>query len=128
MSATDILRTAADVIEQRGQLRDKSDGERSMARAVRAFNTLTGSTLSELDGWLFMSVLKMARATAGKPHLDDWVDLAGYAALGAECVERQEIEHGEKQNTIELAANSREQAIREGKQFWIDGRGRIQSV
>lgn len=89
MSAAGILRTAAEVIEQRGQLRDKPDGERSMARAVAAFNALTGKNLSELEGWLFMSVLKMARATAGKPHLDDWTDLAGYAALGAECVERE---------------------------------------
>lgn len=89
MSAADILRTAAEVIEQRGQLRDKPDGERSMARAVASFNALTGKNLSELEGWLFMSVLKMARATAGKPHLDDWTDLAGYAALGAECVERE---------------------------------------
>lgn len=88
MKANEILRQAADVIEERGQLRDKPDGERSMARAVTAFNALTGSTMSELDGWLFMSVLKIARATAGKPHLDDCTDLAGYAALAAECVAR----------------------------------------
>lgn len=89
MKANEILRQAADVIEQRGQLRDKPDGERSMARAVEAFNTLTGASITELDGWLFMSVLKIARATAGRPHLDDWTDLAGYAALGAECVAAQ---------------------------------------
>lgn len=86
--AADILRDAAAIIEERGKLRDTEQGERSMARAVAAFNTLTGHRLTEIEGWLFMSVLKMARATAGKPHLDDWTDLAGYAALGAECVDR----------------------------------------
>lgn len=89
MSAAGILRTAAEVIEQRGQLRDKPDGERSMARAVAAFNALTGLQLSELQGWQFMSVLKLARSTAGAAHLDDYTDLAGYAALAAECVERE---------------------------------------
>jgi hypothetical protein len=89
VSAADILRTAAEVIEQRGQLRDKPDGERSMARAVAAFNALTGLKLTELQGWQFMSVLKLARSTAGAAHLDDYTDLAGYAALAAECVERE---------------------------------------
>lgn len=89
MKASDYLRTAAEVIEQRGQLRDKPDGERSMERAVDAYITLNGPQMqTELDGWIFMSILKLARATAGKPHIDDWTDLAGYAALAAECVEK----------------------------------------
>lgn len=87
--AAQVLRDAAAIIEERGRVRDNEAGERSMARAVAAFNALTGRRLTELDGWLFMSVLKMARATAGKPHLDDWTDLAGYAALGAECLSRE---------------------------------------
>lgn len=85
-SAAEILRTAADVIEQRAQLRDLPNGERSMLRAVTAYNALTGATLSELDGWTFMCILKLARATAGKPHLDDFTDLAGYAALAGEGI------------------------------------------
>lgn len=31
-----------------------------------------------------MIALKTARATAGTPLVDDWTDLAGYAALGAQ--------------------------------------------
>lgn len=88
MKANEILRQAAEVIEERGKLRDKPDGERSMLRAICAFNILTGKGMSELDGWLFMSILKIARATAGAPHLDDATDLAGYAALAAECIDR----------------------------------------
>lgn len=57
-----------------------------MLRAVTAYNALTGATLSELDGWTFMCILKLARATAGKPHLDDFTDLAGYAALAGEGI------------------------------------------
>lgn len=83
----EILREAAATIEARAVLRDRPDGERSMERAVDAFNGLTGGNarLTELEGWLFMCCLKMARATAGTPHEDDFTDLAGYAALAAEC-------------------------------------------
>jgi len=87
MTATTILRTAADVIDQRAALRDTPNGERSMARAVAAYNALTGQNLTVLDGWFFMCVLKLARATAGQPHLDDYTDLAGYAALAGEAIE-----------------------------------------
>ena len=85
-TAAQILREAADVIEQRGKLRDLPSGERSMARAVKAFNALRGTSMTENDGWVFMCVLKMARATAGKPHKDDYTDLAGYAALAGEGI------------------------------------------
>ena len=60
-----------------------------MVRAVRAFNVLTGHTLSEVDGWLFMVALKMARATAGKLVPDDWIDGAAYCALALEAAERE---------------------------------------
>lgn len=90
-TADELLREAADVIAQRGQLRDIAPGERSMARAVESFNALVGGDkrLTELEGWLFMCCLKMARATAGRNHLDDFTDLAGYAALAGECITRE---------------------------------------
>lgn len=86
MNAAEILKNAAKTIEDRAALRDTPDGERSMERAVKAFNTLCGTNLTELEGWVFMCLLKLSRATAGKPHLDDYIDLAGYAALAAEAL------------------------------------------
>jgi hypothetical protein len=86
-TAADFLTEAADIIRQRAALRDTPTGERSMGRAVEAYTALRGHVLeSELDGWIFMCCLKLARSTAGDPHLDDYTDLAGYAALAAECV------------------------------------------
>ncbi len=90
--AAALLKEAASVIEQRGKQRDTPDGERSMARAVAAFNNLfdNGQGLTEQEGWLFMCCLKMARATAGQTNVDDYIDLAGYAALAAECADKGE--------------------------------------
>lgn len=85
-TAPDILRQAAQTIDDRAAERDLEQ-ERSMGRTVAAFNSLSGYNLSERDGWLFMVILKAARATStptGNP--DDYIDLAAYGALAGESV------------------------------------------
>lgn len=84
--AVDILMTAADCIDNRASQRDQPSGERSMARAVATFSALTGHDLSERDGWIFMALLKMARAQGGRHHIDDYVDGAAYLALAGESL------------------------------------------
>jgi len=87
MKAPDILSKAAQHIADRAAQRDKPEGERSMDRAVHAFNAITGHKLSERDGWLFMVQLKAARATAGAHNPDDYEDGAAYFALAGEAAE-----------------------------------------
>ena len=88
MSATQILRNAAKIMEERGKSRDSKEGERSMKRTVDAFNAATGHRLSERDGWLFMVALKMARAASTSTGLaDDYEDGAAYFALAGESVQ-----------------------------------------
>jgi hypothetical protein len=84
LTASAILRSAAQAIQDRAAARDMQ-AERSMGRTVAAFNALTGHTLSEREGWLFMVALKAARATAGAHHDDDYTDGAAYFALAGEC-------------------------------------------
>lgn len=85
MKANEILRTGVETIESRGKERDQPDGERSMKRTVKAFNAFTGLQLTEIQGWQFMICLKQARANGGGFTLDDWQDMACYAALAGEC-------------------------------------------
>lgn len=80
----DILNKAADTIDQRAQERDVEQ-ERSMKATVDAFNALTGESLTEAQGWLFMRVLKMARSENKAYREDDFVDGAAYCALQAEA-------------------------------------------
>lgn len=82
-SAPEFLRHAATLIEQRAASRDLP-AERSMKSAVEAFNALTSQSLTELQGWVFMAVLKMARAHAGALNPDDYLDGAAYMALALE--------------------------------------------
>jgi Domain of unknown function (DUF6378) len=89
MNAPDILRAGITAIGDRAVERDQPDGERTAERAARIFNAITlrrdVAALTALDGWLFMCSLKLARAQQGAFKLDDYVDLAAYAALAGEC-------------------------------------------
>ena len=85
MTSQEILTAASKAQADRAASRDLPDGERSMRRAVEAFNALEGTSLTEAQGWRFMAVLKLARATAGGFNLDDYVDGASYVALAGEA-------------------------------------------
>lgn len=88
-TAPGILQAAADAIGDRAASRDCPGGERSMSRCVRAFNAITGHQLSEVEGWHFMELLKLARSTAGAYQPDDHVDRAAYAGLAGEAAARE---------------------------------------
>lgn len=84
ITPSDMLRKSAQHIEDRASMRDCPDGERSMLKTITAFNALEGTDLTEEQGWRFMVALKYARATAGTFVIDDYEDMAAYAALAAE--------------------------------------------
>lgn len=83
-----ILSDAATTLKQRGIDYDGKGyqgGERSMEHTVEIFKAWTGIELSVENGWRFMMALKMARSMTGKPKLDTYVDMAGYAGLLGEA-------------------------------------------
>lgn len=85
-TAPQFLATAADTLEQRGKQYDQPAGERSMGKCVQAFNTITGQSLSEAEGWLLLQLLKDVRQWQ-RPgyHQDSAEDCIAYAALKAEA-------------------------------------------
>ncbi len=84
-NAPTILQKGMEAMEQRAKLRDKPDGERSMAKTIQIFNAYTGRDLTESEGWAFMVFLKMVRGKEGNFHEDDYVDGASFIALLGEC-------------------------------------------
>lgn len=88
MKAEQFLRQGADVLAERGKEYDKPEGERSMARTVAAFQAITGKSLTEAEGWLFMQVLKDVRQwqNPDRYHEDSAVDGVNYSALKAEAL------------------------------------------
>lgn len=92
MSASELLKKAAEHLKDRADTYDKPGGERSIGATVKAFNAITGDGLmsSEERGWLFMAILKMVRSQQGSYKADNYEDLAAYGALMGEaaCYER----------------------------------------
>lgn len=87
IKAYDICQQAIDTMRERGKTYDKDDKqeERSMGKTVAAFNAITGQNLSEEQGWLFMVMLKMARAQQGEYKDDNYLDGTAYFALAGEA-------------------------------------------
>ena len=84
--AASILQDALAAMSERGQSYDTTgDGkERSMAKVVQMFNTLTGSSMTTEQGWDFMILLKLTRASQGYKH-DNYIDGAAYFGLAGEA-------------------------------------------
>ncbi len=88
-TAPEYLQEQRNILTERGQLRDQSEGERSMAKTVQAFNIIHGTNLTETQGWQFMQTLKMVRSAYGEYHEDDYQDSIGYASLAAESANKE---------------------------------------
>lgn len=84
--APDFLERASALLRERAQQYDQPQGERSMGRAVEAFNVITGHVITESDGWLLLQILKDVRDRQRvEPHRDSLEDCIAYAALKAEA-------------------------------------------
>lgn len=88
-TAQEFLNAAEIHMGARANTYDKPEGERSMAKTVEAFNTITGRDLSETDGWLMMTLLKAVRANQGQFKSDNYEDLVAYAALMGESASNE---------------------------------------
>ena len=83
ITADQHLVSAASIIKERGKMRDQDDGERSFEKAAAIFNLMYPGAV-EVDAKIVIQVLmavKMARASQGVFHQDDYIDLISYTAL-----------------------------------------------
>jgi hypothetical protein len=86
VSAADVLLAAEAHMRERAVTYNSQSGERSMKATVAAFNAITGKTLRESEGWLFMQILKDVRdRTCPEGHRDSLEDCVAYASLKAEA-------------------------------------------
>lgn len=104
-SAADLLRLAAETIEQRGKQNgyDRKE-EKSAPKIATIYNAKKGASLTPLDVWDLLICLKEARLEAilvnESDPTDTLVDLISYSALKAEQIlNDQEEERKKKQFT-----------------------------
>ncbi|WP_407905484.1 DUF6378 domain-containing protein [Escherichia coli] len=103
--ATDLLRLAAETIEQRGKQNgyDKKE-EKSAPKIAAIYNAKKGADLTPLDVWDLMICLKEARLEAilsnGSDPTDTLIDLISYSALKAEQILTEREEEQRKKQTV----------------------------
>lgn len=95
MNREDILKTATEIVcrdrnEQYGEPEDNFSIIAEYWSAYLNGKYRTGTPISSEDVANMMSLFKLGRITTSKNHkVDNYVDLAGYAACAAECAEEE---------------------------------------
>ena len=85
-SAGRLLQEASDMLRQRAEAGDSDPtGTQLVERAAEIMRAWTGQEMYEADIWRVLIAVKMARIMQGPFCADDYVELAGYAALLGEC-------------------------------------------
>jgi hypothetical protein len=81
MVIVDFLDTVGCVV---GERHDEHGGD-AVERIAALWGTYLGRPINSSDVCLMMVLLKVARAATaeGQAHDDNWLDIAGYAALGS---------------------------------------------
>lgn len=83
MTRTELLETARKTVcGDREQ--DYGSPENSFRRIAEFWGTYLNQQITPVDVAAMMALLKLARVAEGHAKEDNWVDLAGYAACGAE--------------------------------------------
>lgn len=83
MTRTELLETARKTVcGDREQ--DYGSPENSFQRIAEFWGTYLNQQITPVDVAAMMALLKLARVAEGHGKADNWVDLAGYAACGAE--------------------------------------------
>jgi len=86
MTRQECLDAAAKAV-LKDRAREYGDGpEDSFSAIAGMWSAYLGRPVSSADVACMMALLKIARLKANPHHGDSWVDVAGYAACGAECV------------------------------------------
>lgn len=84
MNRTEILETANDYITNDRAQTHGQDAENSFGRIAAYWSAHLDCPISAADVCTMMALLKLARIAGNPKHLDSWIDVAGYAALGGE--------------------------------------------
>lgn len=87
MRADEILETAADLVTgERGAAYGAA--RVNMELIARLWNVyLNGRLITATDAAIMLALLKIARISTGQPKADNFIDLAGYAAIAGQVSE-----------------------------------------
>ena len=87
MTRDELLKHAAEAVNTHGE---HGAPEVSFPKVAALWTAYYGKPFAPHDVAVMLALLKVARIASTPAHADNWVDLAGYAACGAECVLKED--------------------------------------
>ena len=84
MNRYELLDAAKDTVADRGE--DYGSIWENHERIAVIWTALIGIQIEPEQVAMMMAGVKLARLASSPDHQDSWVDLAGYAATGSECL------------------------------------------
>ena len=83
MKRQDILDTAKNIITN-DRAATHGGAEDSFGTIAAMWSAYLGVNIAQHDVCAMMVLLKVARIKGNAKHLDSWIDIAGYSAIGGE--------------------------------------------
>lgn len=90
MERKKLLSLAAELISQ-DRAAIYGDARENHSRIARIWSALLDQDITPEQVYMCMIAVKLARLTHMPDHEDSWVDIAGYAALGGEAWEPEDL-------------------------------------
>lgn len=104
MNRSEILKQADGIVNGERQNQYGSP-ERSFTFIAELWSDYLHMMISDKDVALMMILMKVAREAGGDGKMDNWVDIAGYAACGGEIASKQ-YESGSYTHKLSKAMNA----------------------
>jgi len=92
MNKADLLMAAMRTVVKRGGV--YGDVYTNHERIAVMWTVIFGVQVTAAQVAMAMTALKLARLVETPDHQDSWIDIAGYAAIGSECVDGQKTDDG----------------------------------
>lgn len=90
MNRDETLNTAGNVVNG-ARAGDFGDAKENFTRIAKMWEQVLGVDVDPDQVALCMVLVKVARLTNSSQHSESWVDIAGYAALGAEVATEEKF-------------------------------------
>jgi len=88
MDKQQLLETALGTVANRGD--DYGDVYTNHERIAVLWTVIFGREVKAHQVAMAMAAVKLARLVETPDHQDSWIDLAGYAAIGSECIDGEQ--------------------------------------
>lgn len=108
----------AEKLVNRARNNEYGPPDQDFTRTAAMWEAYLGVEVKSHDVAAMMGMLKLSRIRWAPEHRDNWVDLAGYAACGADCVHEARLRVKEDEAWARYEADDEDRSGRSFEPWW----------